>query len=124
MNCLNLIEIRSVGREVIENIKCDEDKYMETELKTIFPSFKIELKKQMNETEDLSPILFAMEMQVLFIIQEVLCYNCPPTQVCTQEKQIASTCSALTQITCLVTALGTREGRMWWGSGGSTSGRI
>ena len=73
MNCLNLIEIRSVGREVIENIKCDEDKYMETELKTIFPAFKIELKKQMNETEDLSPILFAMEMQVLFIIQAVHC---------------------------------------------------
>ena len=118
MNCLNLIEIRSVGREVIENIKCDEDKYMETELKTIFPAFKIELKKQMNETEDLSPILFAMEMQVLFIIQAVHCYNCPPTQVGTQETQIASTCSALTQITCLVTTLGTREGRMVVGEWG------
>ena len=46
---------------------------METDLTNIFPAFKIELEKLMNETEDLSPILLAMEMQVLFIIQAVLC---------------------------------------------------
>ena len=73
MNCFNLIEISSVGQEVIENLKCDGDKDMETDFDNIFPAFKIELEKEMNETEDLSPILLAMEMQVLFIIQAVNC---------------------------------------------------
>ena len=73
MNCYNLIEISTVGQEFIENLKCDEDKDMETDLTNIFPAFKIELEKLMNETEDLSPILLAMEMQVLFIIQSVNC---------------------------------------------------
>ena len=63
MNCFNLIEISSVGHEVI-----DEDKeIVDTELKNFFPAFKIELEKQMNAIEDLSPILLAIEMQVVII---------------------------------------------------------
>ena len=78
MNCYNLIEINTVGQEFIENLKCDEDKDMESDLTNIFPAFKIELEKQMNETEDLSPILLAMEMQVLFLNQAVLIFRTAP----------------------------------------------
>ena len=122
MNCFNMIEINSVGQEVIETLNVDEDKDMEeTAWKHISLAFKIELEKQMNVTEDLSPILLAIEMQVLIIRLTKpgrKWLEIPSTQIGTQEAQIASTCSALTQITCLVTALGTREGRMVVGEWG------
>jgi hypothetical protein len=77
MNCFNMIEISSVGEEVIETLNVDEDKDMEeTEWKHIFPAFKIELEKQMNVTEDLSPIFLAIEMQVLILRLAQPCSKC------------------------------------------------